>query len=103
MQDKTFAVEGLRRQRPSGSEIKLGINIILDERHLTLREHGDELALVIVGHAAAKRVLKRRHDDTGFYAMPFKRRAKGSEIDALSWMGRYFDRFKPHAFDSHQR
>ena len=58
MQDKPFAVESLRRSWPGSTKIELGVDIVLDERNVALREHADQFLLAVICHAAAKRVLK---------------------------------------------
>src|ERR1700733_8970633 len=96
-------VEGLYRTRARWPEIQLGVGGILDHRHPVTLRQSCQRALVLLGHAASKGILKRGYHDTGLDRSRCKRKLERVEVDAGARIGCNLGGSEPHPFEHLQR
>ena len=89
MHDQPLGVECLGRNRPLAAEIQLAVHVVLDQRHIVPRQQLHQVALVLVRHQAAQRILEIRHQPACLRLMLDQGRLQCSQIDSFARMGRY--------------
>ncbi len=95
---QAFLVVGLDRFRRLLAEVQLGVDVILDHRHLVARQQLGEGAFLLVVHARAHRVLEVAHEPAGLDRQALQAVGEHFQVDAFARMHGDFHRLQLQPF-----
>jgi hypothetical protein len=84
----SLGVAGLDEARPPLGKIELPVDVVLDEGHSPARQHGREVDLGLVGHAAPQRVVEVGHRHDCLDRMVLQGELEGVEAHPRARVGR---------------
>ena len=89
-------IEGLGRLWPVPGVMEIAIDIVLDKRYGSGRQHGDQLFLTIVGHLRTHGIAVIGHHHTGFQGPLLKRQLQALQAQPLGRVGRNLNNLEPY-------
>ncbi|EKM94387.1 hypothetical protein C211_19954 [Stutzerimonas degradans] len=93
----------LSRPRRLAGEVQLGIDVVLDQRHLMALQQLVELLLLRLAHARAERVLQAAHEPAGLDRQVRQAVGEHVQIDAFTRMHGNFHRLELEPFQHLER